>query len=422
MTDTFPFPPGAKPFHDGPHFQVAARDHGSDIVVVTFAERKEPAPADFFAIRFLEKEACSYVAVRSLRNEWYLGPEMEQVFAAIRLALEQIPHRKLILFGYSMGSFGVIRAANLFMPDRIIISGPVASLDPAVERRWLSDYRDLLPEYAACAADILPFRKPFETIAFLDPGCEDAAHVDILERSADLRRLEIAGAGHLVLTYLRDSGVLGTVMRMLMRPEPDLSAMARLIRQARKTNRSYLLSLSARLGHRAVLQERVLNYAVRTLPEDMGILLARACLSAQQRNLGDARKAILDVVAKHGPRCFGVALGKAITAFATAGGDPAEIAVAVALFASERKRSREVQLWYSRFLRASGEFDAAFAAHESFMTGDTFEAHAHIERGHIFEHFELWHAARDSYRKACEYAPNFPPARQNLTRMERMIP
>lgn len=421
MAEARSFPPGAISLYDGPRFQVAGRDFGSDTLVLTFAERKEPKPAEFFGLGFCDKERLSWIAVRSLENDWYLGLEMDQVVAAIHTGLDQIGHRRLVMFGYSMGSFGVIRTANMFSPDRVILGGPVATLDLALERRWLSDYRDLLPDYEARAAEILPWKTPFETVAMFDPESEDAAHVAILEGTTPVKRLEIPRAGHLVLTYLRSSGALGTVMRMLLQSDIDLPAVTSVIRRTRKKNRSYLLTLAERLARRPLMQRRVLSHAMNVLPGDWEVLLARAAGFAAARDPGAAAAIINDVVATHGLRCFGVALGKAIFAFAVAGGEAKAIADAVLLFASDRPRSREVQLWYSRFLRQTGAFDAAFAAHEMFMTGDTFEAHAHIERGLILERCGLRHGARDSFRMACGFAPNFAPAKQHLVRMERLL-
>ena len=421
MTGSLPFPPEAIVLHDGLRFQVAGRDHGSDTLVLTFAERKEPKPADFFGLGFCDKERLSWIAVRSLENDWYLGSEMEQVFDAIRAGLARIGYGRLVMFGYSMGSFGVIRSANLFSPDRIILGGPVAQLDPAVERRWLSDYRHLLPSYETATAAILPWKAAFDTVVIFDPNSEDALHVSALEPIARVQKLEIPGAGHMVLTYLRSAGVLGTVMRMLLQPRIDLLAITALIHKARKGNRTYLLALAEQLARRPLLQQKVLDHAARVLPEDWEVLLARAAGMAGRGDVEAAAEIIRKVVNSYGPRCFGVALGKAAYAFAIAGGKPEQISGVVDLFSGPRPRSREVQLWHARFLRATGEYDAAFAAHEMFMTGDPFEAHAHVERGLILETFGLWRGARDCFRRAHQLAPRFQPAEQHLRRAERRI-
>ncbi|GLK63178.1 hypothetical protein F8A10_10010 [Paracoccus kondratievae] len=415
------FPAGTVPLHDGPRYQAILRDFGSDILLVTFAERKEPKPADFFGVRLMEKEGLSYIAVRSLENDWYLGPEVDQVFAAIKEAIARVAPKRLILFGYSMGSFGAVRAANILNPDRIIIGGPIVSLDVNIERRWLSDYRELLPYYEERISEIIPWKKCYETVVIFDPDYEDAKHVSIIEEFANPHRLEIPDAGHFVLTYLRDSGVLGKIMRKLFEDDIDLVSVQRMIRSARKTNRSYLLTLANRLARRPKLQRRVLDYAQRSMPDDVDINLAKAAYLAQHGDLEGARAGIARMFAEKGDRIFGVPLAKTITAFASGGGSPDDIADVLALFRSNRPRSRETQLWYARFLRQIGAFDEAYAAHEQFMSGDTFEAHAHIERGLILEHRKQIHAARDSFRRAVELAPDFRPGHQHLRRVERVL-
>lgn len=421
MAQPHSLPNEAIALYDSPLFQVASRDYGSDTLILTFAERKEPKPADFFGLNFCNKERVSWIAVRSLENDWYLGAEIDQVFAAISEGLKRIAHRRLVLLGYSMGSFGVIRSANIFSPDRIIIAGPIATLNPDLERRWLSDYRELLPFYEACSTEILPWKYDFDTVAIFDPNSEDAAHIDFLEKTTSVKRLEIPGSGHLVLSYLRNSGALGTVMRMLLQPKIEMTTVTKVIKKARKSNRSYLLALTERCSRRPLMQRRVLNYALKVLPNDWEILLAYASSLAKSKELIRAAEIINNIVATFGTRCFSVQLGKAICSFAAAGGNAQAINEAVQLFSGERPRSREMQLWYSRFLRETGAFDAAFAAHVMFMTGDPFEAHAHIERGLILENFGLLHGARDCFRRACELNPRFPPASQHLARMEKRL-
>lgn len=46
----------------GNAYQISRQDHGSELLVISFAERKEPKPAEFFATKFLDKEKISYLA------------------------------------------------------------------------------------------------------------------------------------------------------------------------------------------------------------------------------------------------------------------------------------------------------------------------------------------------------------------------
>jgi lipoprotein NlpI len=83
----------------------------------------------------------------------------------------------------------------------------------------------------------------------------------------------------------------------------------------------------------------------------------------------------------------------------------------VAVLRSDKPRSREVQLWFSRYLRYVNDYDAAFRSHEAYMRGDDFHAHAHIERGLIFEKLNLPSLAEKEFIEAYQLAPNFATAK-----------
>ncbi|MDF1631546.1 hypothetical protein [Mycoplana sp. MJR14] len=410
-----------KHFYSSAHHQAIWKNCGTDLIVVAFSERKEPAPAEFFAREFFEKERLSYVVVRTLKNTWYLQDDMGELLSAIRLKISESGAKRVVLFGASMGSFGCIRSVNALRPERIIICGPIASLDAKFERRWLSDYRELLPSYEGICQEILPFRQATDVIAIYDPRDMDARHVELVEKHAAVQQIKIAGAGHMVLQYLRDSGVLGKVIRLMLEENVKIEDVKAVIARSRKENKSYLLNLSEKLDRRPRLQRAVLDFAGLRFPEDIAVKLAKSAYHARQKNLEEAAQIILDVVSSQGRRSLGVELGKAISSFAANGGEGTRINSAIKLFAAATPRSRGTQLWYARFLRFSGAYDQAFAAHEQFMGGDTFEAHAHIERGLIFEKMGLNYAAREAFRQALHYAPEFPPANQHFTRVKHML-
>lgn len=408
-------------FYASAHHQAIWKNCGTDLIVVAFSERKEPAPAEFFARGFFEKEGVSYIVARTLQNTWYLQDDMGELLYAIRRKICESGAKRIVLFGASMGSFGCIRSANILRPERIIICGPIASLDAKIERRWLSDYKHFLASYEGFGQELLPFQQATDVIAIYDPSDMDARHVELLEKHTAVQKIKIAGAGHMVLQYLRDSGVLGKVIRLMLEENVNLDDIKAVIARSRKENKSYLLNLSEKLDRRPRLQKAVLDFASIRFPEDIAVKLAKAAYLARQKNLKEAAQIILDVVSSQGRRSLGVELGKAISSFAANGGESAQIDSAVGLFAAPTPRSRGTQLWYARFLRFSGSYDQAFAAHEQFMGGDTFEAHAHIERGLIFEKMGLNYAAREAFRQALHYAPEFPPAHQHFKRVKHAL-
>lgn len=406
----------------GDTYQILRQDHGSDLLVISFAERKEPKPAEFFATKFLDKEKISYLAVRSLSNDWYLSDEMTIVFKILKRQIDEIPHKKLYLTGYSMGSFGAVRSASTLNPDRLILSGPIVSLERSIETRWLSDYRHLYDRYQELAPSIFPLgMSNLECVALYDPECDDATHVDILEESTTVTKIHIHHAGHMVLAYLRTSGILGDVMRNALSKQPNPKNLEHKIHSARKTNGAYLLKLSSSLNRRPKLKDRVLSFAVKQLPGDISVALALAEFKASQGHLEHSHQIIREIFSTHGTNSFGVPLAKALASFCENGGAYAAISDIANMYKSPRGRSRETQLWYSRFLRHAKKFDEAFLSHEPYMTGDPFEAHAHIERGLIYEAHNLNYPALKSFQAAEELSPSFKPISQHIQRINKKI-
>lgn len=413
--------PGKTPFYRSEHHEAIWRNFGSENIIISFSPRKEPAPAEFFGQSFFEKEKLSYVIVRTMNNTWYLERDTDDLLNAVREKIFESGAKVVTLFGSSMGSFGCIRAVNSLSPDKLILCAPVVTLDPAVESRWLSDYNLLMPAYERLASGLIPFARAVEVFAIYDPLDKDAQHVDLLEQSTPLTRIEIRGAGHMVLQYLRDSGTLGAVIRTLLGRSVKTDDVKALLSRSRKQNKSHLLNLIEKLDRKPSRQNVVVEYALKRFVDDTDFLLARASYQARLGQLTEARQMIEGLVSKLGHRCLGLSLGKAVTAYAKYGGKAEDIKGAVDLFRSTLPRPRGVQIWYSRFLRLCGQWDEAFKSHELFMGGDAFQAHAHIERGLILESRGLAYAAKLEFEKAVKFAPEFSQGRHHLARIQTKL-
>lgn len=406
----------------GNAYQISRQDHGSELLVISFAERKEPKPADFFATKFLDKEKISYLAVRSLSNDWYLEDEMSDVLHFLKRQTVEIAHQKLFLTGYSMGSFGAIRSAGALNPDRLILSGPIATLDKSIESRWLSDYRHLYEKYEKLEKSLFSqTMSNLECITLYDPKCDDAVHVGILEKATSVQKVRVHHAGHMVLSYLRASGLLGKVMRNALSEQPDPKSLEREIYSSRKINSAYLLSLASSLNNRPRFKEHILSYAAKNLPDDMSVSLALAEFKSSRGQLEEAYQIIRTIFSTQGMNSFGVPLAKALARYCEFGGQFDAISDIADMYKSPRGRSRETQLWYSRVLRHAKKYDEAFLSHESYMTGDPFEAHAHIERGLIYETHDLNYPALQCYKTAAALSPKFKPISQHLKRINEKL-
>lgn len=421
MSNNKSYPAGFKPIYLSNNYQAIYKDYASDSLIITFSERCEPAPANFFATTFIEKNRFSCIAVRSLTNDWYLSADMSELVRTIVRTIQGSNFKKVILFGSSMGSFGCIRVANEINPDKIIVAGPIVSLCEDVEKRWISDYKENMASYLSICDSLLPLKCKCEVVAIYDPLCEDARHVNILQRFAEISHIKTHNTGHMALKYLKDSGVLSEIIKDVVCDDFDINSINRKLTSTNRENKTYLLNLFDKLSKKPRSQNIVLNYAMKRFPDEMDVRIAEANFLSSVKKTEMSGKIINDVVLKFGDRAFGVSLARAIAEFTRYGGDPLAICCAVSMFASERPRSRQAQLWYSRYLRYHGDYDRAFLAHEHFLNDGMFAAHAYIERGIIFENMKLLVASRDSFSKARELAPEFVRSQDCLARVEKKL-
>ncbi|MDR2208214.1 MAG: hypothetical protein LBE22_04490 [Azoarcus sp.] len=402
----------ATSIYASPHNEVVFKNNYSSTLVVSVSERKEPKPADYLGQKLFEKERLSYVCVRSLDNTWYLDQDIPNVVETIKKAIRDSWASKVVIFGFSMGSFGALRIAASIDFDLVFLCAPVVTLDKTIESRWSSDYEQHYDAYLALSGTLLPPRNNPRVVVVYDPESHDAKHVEILSSHAKIEEVLTPKADHLVMTYLKSAGVLGDVFRKVVYEDDSLAGINSMIRRSQKTNKAYLTSLFFKLRHRPRLQRKVAAHLLQQFPEDEDVRLTQAVHLARSGSLAEAADLILRVTGPSPNKMVSVAVVRAVAFYAENGGKPEPMAKIVAALKSDRPRSRLVQLWFSRYLRYVKDYDAAFRSHEFYMKGDDFEAHAHMERGYIFERLDLPSLAEKEFVEAYHFAPNLPSAKE----------
>jgi uncharacterized protein (TIGR02996 family) len=404
-----------KTIQSGPDYEAFVVHRASDTVVVSFAERKEPAPADFLGETMLLGTEYAYCCIRSLTNDWYLGPGFPACLAAV--AEELGAYRRIVLYGFSMGSYGALISAGTLRADRLVLMAPIVNVHPDRERRWIGDYGALIRDRTQ---ESLNPQVPEETevICVYDPKGEDCSHVADLKRAHPVREIITPRAGHMVLQFLVNGGILGQTARALLLPVVDIARVQSEVISSRKNNSYYVGELARSLSRHETLKKRLLRYALCRFPDDLTIRLDYAGLLAGEGEHAEAAELIRAVVAESPDEAVGVPVARALVRYAESGGSYESVADLAATFASDAPRPREAQLLYSRFLRHTRRFDDAFRAHESFMKGGPFSAQGFFERGLIFELLDLPYMARTSYRQALVEEKNFHRAAQRLKQIE----
>ncbi len=387
----------------------------ANTVVVSFAERKEPPPAGFSGEAMLAKSPHAFCCIRSLTNDWYVGGDFAACLDAVADAIR--PYAHVILYGFSMGSYGALISAAALDADRLVLMAPVANIHPDKDRRWIADYQGLIG--GRSAAD-LASRIPAKTrvICVYDPKGPDRGHVADLKVACPVQVILTPRAGHMVFRFLNNGGILGSVTRMLFEPQVDIAGVQALVRSSMRQNSYYIAELARAMSRHKLLRRLVLRYGLYRFPGDLPLRLDYAGAIAEAGRFDRAAAMIRAVVAEKPTAAVSVAVIRALAQYAEQGGSPNAVADLIAPYASDRPRSREIQLLYARFLRHTRQFDQAIRAHESFMKGGPFSAQGFFERGLIFEELGQPVQAEANYRAALAEAPDFRRAAQQLARIK----
>lgn len=399
-----------------PTHEAVLHPRDADTVVVSFAERKEPPPAGFSGEAMLARTDHAFCCIRSLTNDWYVGVDFPDCLDAVARAIR--PYRQVILYGFSMGSYGALIAAQALDADRLVLMAPVANIHPDKDRRWIADYEALIG--GKSVADLAP-RIPAKArlICVYDPKGPDRGHVADLKALYPVQGILTPRAGHMVFRFLNNGGILGTVTRMLFQPQVDVAKAQALILSSKRNNSYYIGELARSLSRHPMLRRMLLRYGLRRFPADPALRLDYAGAIAEAGQPAEAAAMIRASVTENPRIAVSVPVIRALVQYAQNGGGFDAVADLIAPYASDRPRAREVQLQYSRFLRHTGRFDEAFRAHESFMKGGPFSAQGFVERGLIFEEQGLPLEAEESYRAALAEAPDFRRAAQQLARLAK---
>ncbi|MDZ4093575.1 MAG: hypothetical protein U1D35_01535 [Paracoccaceae bacterium] len=392
-------------------------DLGSETLVISFSPRKDSAPPEFFGGSFFEKLKLSSIILRSMKNTWYIDDDFETCAQQIDLILSTKKFTQIVLYGQSMGAYGCLMYANRFSASRVIAAGPIATMDPKIERRWASDFANIISHSKPAKVSCGTLNPNIEVVALYDPKSPDFQHLKLIKGQKSLIKVEVPNSGHMVLQYLRDAGILGDVITPMIYGDFSVSKINHIIHATRGGNKRYLVYIIEKIKLRPFLQNIVLRYALRRLPGDIDLQLVQSSIEAEAGKFEIAALLIKKVYANNPQYRNSVGMAKAIANYAAAGGSEAQIKEVVQRFDSSATRNREAQLWYARYLRFVGRFNDAFAAHEFFMKCDSFDAQAHYERGLIYEKIDLPFMARKSYERSLQAEPSFSRASQALKKL-----
>lgn len=232
---------------------------GGDTIVVSFAARKLDAdPTRFtsvFAERFLARSGTAAIHVSSSWNHWFLHEPSRAALSAIRAATAG--YRRVVTLGQSLGAYAALRHSAALGAQRVVAISPRFSMlsekvpfdpIPRPELARIDPAMDDLPGGIAPGADILILT---ESVG------PDAKHCALIEAACGgrARLLPLPFAGHPATKHLRQTALLGEVMReMLLAPRPDVAAARRRVRAARATSVNWWTELAQHARDRGRLE------------------------------------------------------------------------------------------------------------------------------------------------------------------------
>lgn len=227
-------------------------EHRPANVVVAFAPVDFPFNPDSggWGSRSFRKRGIAHVCVYHSAPDWYQNGAFFKAMSHLRKVLGD--DIALTTYGFSMGGYGAILAADHLNARRAVAVSPQFSVDPAVvpfERRYKA-------EWAAMGRwhhDLSAYRKDAgrEVIVLLDPlHRQDRRQEALFPKPSGHTRCLIHGAGHAGIQTLVEMGIVEVLFDML-RGDASAKDLRNAYRQHRQTGFRYLRKVGTRLHERA---------------------------------------------------------------------------------------------------------------------------------------------------------------------------
>ncbi len=221
-------------------------------VVVAFAPVDFPfdAGGDGWGSRSFRKRGIAHVCVFHSAPDWYQNDAFFTAMARCRAVLGD--DMDLTAYGFSMGGYGAILAADALNARRVVAVSPQFSIDPAVvpfERRYKTEWAAM----GSWRHDLREHRRDAgrEVIVLLDPLHRlDRKQEALFAKPAGHTRCLIHGAGHAGIQTLGEMGII-EVLFDLLRGDASARDLRWAYRQNRRQGFRYLRKVGTRLHKRA---------------------------------------------------------------------------------------------------------------------------------------------------------------------------
>lgn len=219
-------------------------------LVVTFSPRSLAgySPGPGFAEVPLNKQAVNNLVFIAKWNHWWQTAEMAEALAIARDFLAPLGLQRLSAYGSSMGGYGALMCAGELGCTHVLALGPQYSIDPAkvpFEKRWRREARLLRFERDDMDAAL---QSPARKFVVYDRQSADGPQMALM-RGRNLHCVDIAGGGHAIAKYFKETGQLKPLLAAVIdgRLAEEMPELVRAGKKARMQSPAYMISLLNRL-------------------------------------------------------------------------------------------------------------------------------------------------------------------------------
>jgi hypothetical protein len=201
-------------------------------------------------------------------------------------------YARVVTYGSSMGAYAALRFAGVAGAHCALAMSPQFSIDPAVapfEYRWES----AAIRFQSVWETVLPFPALDEAYVIYDPCNLDMKHVELLAASCAFTHVRLPNAGHPVVGYLNDLGLLQKVVLAVCDGQFHPTQLVAEARRRRRESQQFFTVLAARVSPaNSACRIKLLRQACTIAPHDP------SCACALALELGDAGQ-FQDAIAMH---------------------------------------------------------------------------------------------------------------------------
>lgn len=232
--------------HDDKFIQILrSKDFGSKQVVVSFQQR---LPENFFgdsnqngfAQKFLTENKINSFFILTKSNHWYQIPRIDVAFQKIVNDHMYLKASDIVLYGQSMGGYGVLAFNKYFPNARLLSISPLAGFNKKTfqfETRWREDEAFILFQQEEVAISSCK-----ELIVIYDKFSRDAEHIELMKLTTDCL-YNLPYSGHPASVFLKETNTLSLFVLQAIKDSFD-SAIVYLERakKLRRHSQSYFIN------------------------------------------------------------------------------------------------------------------------------------------------------------------------------------